>query len=66
MADCPYCLETENASIVKNLYPDNQVEIKVVACIKPYLMIRYYNNGWWSIGMRIKYCPMCGRRLSDG
>lgn len=68
MADCPYCLETGNSFIVKKLDPDNQVEVEVVACKEPYLMVRHRNDGWlanWSIGMRIKYCPVCGRRLTD-
>lgn len=69
MAECPYCLEAGNSFIVKNLDPDNQVEVEVVACKEPHLMVRYYNDGWlanWSIGMQIKFCPMCGRRLTDG
>lgn len=69
MSDCPYCLETGNSVIVKALDRDNQVEIEVVADKDPRLMVRYFNDGWfvnWSIGMRIKYCPVCGRRLTDG
>ena len=69
MAECPYCLETGNSFIVTKLDPDNQVEVEVVACKEPYLMVRYFNDGWlanWSVGMKIKYCPMCGRRLEDG
>lgn len=68
MDDCPYCLETGNSFIVTNLDPENQVKVEVVACEMPHLMVRYFNGGWlanWSIGMRIKYCPMCGRRLTD-
>lgn len=74
MTECPHCLETGNSCIVKKLDPDNQVKVEVVACKEPYLMVRYFNDGlfthWsltsWSVGMRIKYCPMCGRRLTDG
>ncbi len=69
MPDCPYCLETGNSFRVIKLDPDNQVEVEIVACKEPYLMVRYFNDGWlanWSIGMQIKYCPMCGRRLDNG
>ena len=69
MADCPYCLETGNSFIVTKLNPDNRVKVEVVACKEPYLVVRYFNDEWlpnWSIGMRIKYCPMCGRKLTDG
>lgn len=69
MDDCPYCLETGNTFNVTKLDPVRQVEVEVVACKKPYLMIRYYSNDEfrnWSVGMKIKYCPMCGRRLADG
>lgn len=70
MADCPYCLETGNSFNVTKLDPGIQVEVEVVACKEPYLAVRHYSNdGWlanWSVGMKIKYCPMCGRRLTDG
>lgn len=66
---CPYCLETGNSFTVTKLDPDNQVEIEVVACKEPYLMVRYFNDcglANWRIGMQIKYCPVCGRMLTDG
>lgn len=69
VTDCPFCLETGNTTIVKALGRDNQVEIEVVADKNPRLLVHYFDDGWlatWSIGMRIKYCPMCGRRLTDG
>jgi hypothetical protein len=69
MDACPYCLETGNTFDAIKLDPINQVEVEVIACKKPYLMIRYYSNDEfrnWSVGMQIKYCPMCGRRLTDG
>lgn len=71
VANCPYCLETCNHFIATTLDADNQVEIEVVADKDPCLMVRYFHNGWfankyWSVSMRIKYCPMCGRKLTDG
>lgn len=69
MTDCLYCLETRNTFNVTKLDPNNQVEVEVVACKEPYLAVRYFNDECfpnWSIGMRIKYCPVCGRRLADG
>lgn len=69
VTDCPFCLETGNTTIVEALGRDNQVEIEVVADKNPRLLVHYFDDGWLatrSIGMRIKYCPMCGRRLTDG
>ncbi len=69
LADCPYCLETGKSFITTKLYPANQVEIEVVACEDPYLMVRCFSErrlANWSVSMQIKYCPMCGRRLTDG
>lgn len=64
---CPYC--TGNSFITTKLDPVNQVEIEVVACKDPYLMVRCFSEerlANWSVGMQIKYCPMCGRRLTHG
>lgn len=69
MADCPYCLETGNHYINTALDKSHRVETEVVACQKPYLMVRSFHDGLtadWSIGVRIKYCPMCGRRMDNG
>ena len=68
MAECPYCLETGTHFISVELDPVTQVEVEVVNCQKPYLMVRGFHPDRfadWSIGMQIKYCPMCGRRLGE-
>ena len=69
MTDCLYCLETGNHYISTELDKSHIVETEVVVCQKPYLMIRSFQDGLttnWKIGVRIKYCPMCGRRLENG
>ena len=70
MAECPYCLEAGTHFISVELDPVQQVEVEVVDCLKPYLMIRGYHRqdlyADWSVGIQIKHCPMCGRRLGNG
>lgn len=71
MADCQYCLEAGNHYINTELdkFQFHRVEIEVVNCQEPYLMVRSFHDestADWSIGVRIKYCPVCGRRLTDG
>jgi hypothetical protein len=70
MADCQYCLKVGNHYINTELdkFQFHQVEIEVVDDQKPYLMVRgLHSNKFadWTIGVQIKYCPMCGRRLNN-
>ncbi len=72
-AECYEWLEQgDSGYVVKALDRDNKVKIEVIADKDPRLMVRYlgyFNDGWltlWSVGMQIKYCPMCGRRLTNG
>lgn len=70
MADCQYCLKVGNHYINSGLdkFQFHRVEIEIVNCQKPYLMVRGFHSGQladWTIGVQIKYCPMCGRRLGN-
>lgn len=69
MAECPYCLERGNHFILAKVDETHEMEVTVVTTQKPYLMVhacRSNGFGDWRIGFWIHYCPMCGRRLTDG
>lgn len=65
---CPYC------QIYRNHYfdtiPDKEhhAEIEIVDSANPYLSVHLYGHGGSTelrVGLFIKYCPMCGRRLGN-
>ena len=66
---CAYCVEKNNHYIQTKVDDFATVETEVVSCGMPRLETRVYlldSFQDFRVATKIKYCPMCGRRLNNG
>ena len=67
MTDCPYCVG--GFFLAERLDDIWRVEVRVRPEDIPFLDIKVHRadgNLMMCVGFNIRYCPMCGRRLTDG